>query len=322
MDVLVQFMPGPVRLALQDRRTNPADRSGRLRAVAILFLCLADVEDRPHQRHGRDSDVDSAWHGGVGVCVDLADRGLAPCHRDNAATRTSIPRPRTARCGNDVRPFRRAGCPTVDRLSDLHGAAHGRHRRAGVLHARAARGDSPESVRIGQCDAAAGGAVLHLCRRADGAWQRGAAARRFRAGRRGLGARQPRRHHGRHLRDLRRDFGRERGDGCDHRQGHGAGDAARRLSGNLHRGADHLGRRHRRDHPAQHPDDRLWLGGGGIGGAALRRRCRAGPDDRGDDRALCRMAGAAGELRRRRTVRPQAFPARERAGACGRWARR
>ncbi len=44
---------------------------------------------------------------------------------------------------------------------------------------------------------------------------------------------------GRHLGDLRRDLRRQRRDRRDHRQGDGAGDAARRLSGDLHRGADH-----------------------------------------------------------------------------------
>ena len=76
----------------------------------------------------------------------------------------------------------------------------------------------------------------------------------------------------------------------------GAGDAARRLPGDLHRRADHRGRRHRRDHPAQHPDDRLRRGGGGIGGAALCRRRHSGPDDRGDDRALCACGGRGARI--------------------------
>ena len=53
MDVLVQFMPGPVRLALRIAEQDPAHRSRRLRAVAVVFLRHADVADRPHQRHGR-----------------------------------------------------------------------------------------------------------------------------------------------------------------------------------------------------------------------------------------------------------------------------
>ena len=194
-------------------------------------------------------------------------------------------------------------------VPDLPGPADRSHRGARVLHERAARGPAPEPVRFGQCDRAAGRSVLHLCRRADGPRQRGAAARRFRAGRRRLGARQPRRHDGRHLRDLRRDFRRQRRDGRDHRQGDGAGDAARRLSGDLHGRTDHVGRRDRRHHPAEHPDDRLWRGRRGIGGAALCRRRVAGPDDRGDARGLCGLARPARELRQRRAVRPRPLPA-------------
>ena len=152
-------------------------------------------------------------------------------------------RPPTARCANDIRPVRRADRSAAARLSDLHGAADRRHGRAGVLHARAARGGAPEPVRLGQRHAALGGAVLHLCGRIDGARQRRPAAGRFRARRRRLGPRQPRRHCGRHLGDLRRDLRRQRRNRRHHRQGHGAGDAARRLSGDLHRRADHRGRR-------------------------------------------------------------------------------
>ena len=145
---------------------------------------------------------------------------------------------------------------------------------------------------------------------------------RFRAGRRRIGPRQPRRYRGRHLRDLRRDLGRERRDGGHHRQGHGAGDAARRLSGDLHRRAHHRGRRDRRDHPAQHSDDRLRRRRGGIGGAALRRRRDPGSDDRRHARGLCRLAGEARELRRRRAVRASTCSCTHSAAACGRWARR
>ena len=168
---------------------------------------------------------------------------------------------REARPSHDLRPRRRADRAAAARLPDLPGAADRGDGRAGVLHERAAGGAASEPVRLGQRLRPARHPVLHLCRRVDGARQRRAAAGRFRAGRRRLGARQPRRDDGRHLGDLRRDLGRERRDGRDHRQGDGAGDAARRLSGDLHRRPDHRGRRDRRDHPAQHSDDRLRRGG-------------------------------------------------------------
>ena len=39
MDVLVQFMPEPLRFAAADRGTDPLGYPRRLRALAILFLC-------------------------------------------------------------------------------------------------------------------------------------------------------------------------------------------------------------------------------------------------------------------------------------------
>ncbi len=83
-----------------------------------------------------------------------------------------------------------------------------------------------------------------------------------------------------------------------------------------------VGRRHRRHHPAQHSDDRLWRGGGGIGGAALCRRCHPRADDRRHDRALCHVAGAAGEFRRRANRSTASGFCTPPAAACGRWARR
>ena len=95
------------------------------------------------------------------------------------------------------------------------------------------------------------------------------------------------------------------------------GDAARRLSRDLHRRAHHRGRRDRRDHPAQHSDDRLWRGGGRVGCPPLCCRRHSRTDDRGHARRLRRVAGKAREFRGGRAVRSQAFPARCRAQPVG-----
>ena len=296
------------------RRAASADRAGGLRDHAVVLLRPADAADRTHQRHGGRADVDSARRSGPRICPHRDRHRMAARSASSEGRRT---RPQATRPHHDIRAGRRADHAAAARLSDLHGAADGGDGRAGVFHERAAGRRAPEPVRIGQCDAAARGAVLHLCRRADGARQRRATAGRFRAGRRRLGARQPRRHRGRHLGDFRGDLRRKRRDRCHHRQGDGAGDEAGRLSGDVHRGPDHRGRRDRRDHPAEHPDDRLRLGGGGIGGAALRRRRYPRADDRRNARGLRGLARQARRLRPRRGVRSQAVPARHRAQRLG-----
>ena len=58
------------------------------------------------------------------------------------------------------------------------------------------------------------------------------------------------------------------------------------------RRTDHRGRRHRHHHTAQHPDDRLWRGGAGIGAATLCGRHLAGSADR-PHRRLCDLARQA-----------------------------
>ena len=175
-------------------------------------------------------------------------------------------------------------------------------RRAGVLHAHAARGSASEPVRIDQRLCAAGDSVLRLCRRTDGARQRGPATGRFRSRRRRFGARQPCRHHRRHVGDLRRDLRGKRGLCRHHRPHHVSGDAARRLSGTLRRRAGYRGRRDRHHHPAQHSDDRLRRVGGRIGAAALCGRRGAGPDAGAHAHRLCHVVRVAQQNRRRRGV--------------------
>ena len=194
-------------------------------------------------------------------------------------------------------------------ISDLHRPAGVGQRRARVLHAHAVRGAASEHVRIDQCLFAAGDSVFRLCRRTDGARQRRPAPGRLRAGRRRLGARQPRRHHGRNLGDLRRDLRRQRGLRRNHRPHHVSGDAARRLSGTLLRRPGHRGRRHRHHHPAQYSDDRLWRVGRGIGAAALCGGRGAGADADVHARGLCHVVRPPPRHRRGRHVQARSIPA-------------
>src|SRR5215831_11863420 len=90
---------------------------------------------------------------------------------------------RNARPSHDLRPRGGADRAAAARLPDFPGLVDRGHRRAGVLHARAARGAATDPVRVGQRIGAAGHSVLHLRRRADGSRQRRAALGRFRAGR-------------------------------------------------------------------------------------------------------------------------------------------
>ena len=74
MDVLVRFMPSAVRLLLR-----VAEQILLLLLAGFVLsqsdlLCRTDAADRPHQRHGRRADVDSAWHGCRGLRIDPADR--------------------------------------------------------------------------------------------------------------------------------------------------------------------------------------------------------------------------------------------------------
>ena len=172
MDVLVRFMPGPVQFAL------------RIAEQVLLILLAGFVLSQSYfyagqmLRIGRTSDmagrsdVDSPRLRGARVRTDPADRVLAPVvvvtGRDDRAG--------TARRRQGAgMTFALFVVPVALLLIGfpifmvLLTAVDGRAR---VLHARAARGAAPEPVRLGQCHAAARGAVLHLRGRADGARQR------------------------------------------------------------------------------------------------------------------------------------------------------
>ena len=278
MDVLVRFMPAPVAVLLRVAE--------QLLLVVLAGFVLSQSYFYAGQmlRIGRTSDMAGVpmWipHGAValGFALILDHRALARCDPACARPRAGARRPR--RRGQDM-TFALAVVPVVLLLLGFPifivlltavTVALVFFMQVPLVVA------APEPVRLDQRHAAARGAVLHLCRRADGARQRRAAAGRFRAGRRRLGARQPRRDHGRHLGDLRRDLRRERRDAwrpsarsCCRRCG---APAIRRPSPP---GLITVGRRDRHHHPAQHPDDRLRRGRRGIGAAALcgRRASRA-----------------------------------------------
>ena len=89
MDVLVGFMPAPVRTLLRIAEQLLLAVLAGFVLIAVLFLCPADVADRTLERHGRRADVDPAWRGRARIRIDPHHRAL----RASSAPRRRAPEP-------------------------------------------------------------------------------------------------------------------------------------------------------------------------------------------------------------------------------------
>ncbi len=293
---------GPLVSAESSRRAGSPEARGAGRLLRIhAHQCLdhrrrhgAQRAGEHHRRHTDDRSLS-----GVRASASRFMRWRRLPGRSSATLRVPLrerPSPGTEGDAHAVADAGPAACAAGSRLSLLYRAAGDRHLAIVAVHAGAADRGAADHVRQHRQFRAAGGAVLHLCRRTDGPRRHGAAA-----GCRGdcpvrRHSRRRADHDRRRRRAVRLHFRVDRGNGCRPRTAVLSAAAQDRLRREILDRRHHLRRLSRQHHSSLDRDDPVLRGRRAVGDQAVCRRRdpghRAGGDHGGLHLLLCAVEAA------------------------------